>query len=108
MKKISSLILAAGNSSRLGQEKQLITVNGETLLRRISKLACNLTPQTLCILGFNSKNIREEIKNLNIDIAINKNWPEGMGTSIAYGVEQLANDVDGILILLCDQWKNYC
>ncbi len=52
LEKIPALILAAGNSSRMGQPKQLLHYQGEPLIRRAAQtaLAANLSP-VLIILG---------------------------------------------------------
>jgi molybdenum cofactor cytidylyltransferase len=105
MKRLTSIILAAGSSSRLGQEKQLVKLNGTTLLRRMAELASTLTPKTLCVLGFNSNAMLAEIQDINVDSIINENWSQGMGTSIAHGIKYQNTKVDAVLILLCDQWK---
>lgn len=103
--KLSILILAAGNSSRLGQPKQLIEFEGQTLIERITETALLITDDILIILGGNFELIIPKLERFNdtISTIFNPDWQQGMGTSIRIGVENLAEKSDLILILLSDQ-----
>ena len=103
--KLSILILAAGNSSRLGQPKQLIEFEGQTLIERVTETALMVSDNILIIFGGNSELIIPKIERFSdtISTIFNPNWQQGMGTSIRIGVENLAEKSDAILILLSDQ-----
>ena len=103
--KISILILAAGSSSRLGQPKQLIEFEGQTLIERITHRALSVSEEVLVVLGANIKLIKPKLSVFSdrINIVENKNWEAGMGTSISLGVGNLAPKSEAILILLTDQ-----
>ena len=103
--KLSILILAAGNSSRLGSPKQLIEFEGQTLIERITETALSISEEVLIVLGGNSELILPKLERFNnvISTIYNPDWKEGMGTSIRIGVEKLAENSDLIIILLSDQ-----
>ena len=103
--KLSILILAAGNSSRLGYPKQLIEFEGKTLIERITETALMVSDNILIILGGNSELIIPKLERFNdtISTIFNPDWQQGMGTSIRIGTEKLAEKSDAILILLSDQ-----
>jgi molybdenum cofactor cytidylyltransferase len=103
--KLSILILAAGNSSRLGSPKQLIEFEGKTLIERITETALSISDEVSIVLGGNSELILPKLKRFEntISTIYNPDWQEGMGTSIRLGVEKLVNQSDLILILLSDQ-----
>ena len=103
--KLSILILAAGNSSRLGYPKQLIEFEGKTLIERITETALMVSDNILIILGGNSELIISKLERFNdtISTIFNPDWQQGMGTSIRIGTEKLAEKSDAILILLSDQ-----
>ena len=103
--KLSILILAAGNSSRLGSPKQLIEFEGKTLIERIIETALSISEEVLIVLGGNSELILPKLERFKdtISTVFNPDWQEGMGTSIRFGVEKLAKKSDIILILLSDQ-----
>jgi molybdenum cofactor cytidylyltransferase len=103
--KVSILILAAGNSSRLGSPKQLVEFEGKTLIERTTETALAISDQVLIVLGGNSELILPKLERFTntISTIFNLAWQEGMGTSIRLGVEKLAEESDLILILLSDQ-----
>jgi molybdenum cofactor cytidylyltransferase len=103
--KISILILAAGSSSRLGQPKQLVEFEGQTLIERITHTALSVSEEVLVVLGANIDLIKPKLESFSnrINIIENMNWQDGMGTSISLGVENLTPKSDAILILLTDQ-----
>lgn len=100
------VILAAGQSKRLGQPKQLLTLGEKTLLQHTIDSALKLKFPVFVVLGANEKNIRQSIQHENIHIIINDEWEEGMASSIRKGIsalKQLYMQTDGIIILVCDQ-----
>ena len=103
--KLSILILAAGNSSRLGYPKQLIEFEEKSLIERITETALVVSDNILIILGGNSELIIPKLERFNdtISTIFNPDWQQGMGTSIRMGTEKLAEKSDAILILLSDQ-----
>ncbi len=106
--KISSIILAAGNSSRLnGETKQLLEFQGKTFLRRSAEiaLAANFHSTIVVVLGANSENMRKEIEDLPVRIVVNENWATGMSSSIKTGLAELLKEenLEAVVITLCDQ-----
>lgn len=103
--RISFLILAAGNSSRLGSPKQLVELEGKTLIERITETALSISGEVLVVLGGNSELLLPKLERFKhtISTVFNADWQEGMGASIRVGVEKLAEKSDLILILLSDQ-----
>ena len=103
---LAHLILAAGSSSRLGTEKQLLSWLGKSLIEHAVEQSIKLnTVKTFVVLGFNSDVIRNKIEHDNIVIINNQNWNKGIGSSISCGMESvIKNEVfDGVLVSLVDQ-----
>jgi molybdenum cofactor cytidylyltransferase len=99
------VLLAAGESSRLGQPKQLIPVQGESLVRRTARRLLGLKPASLIVVtGCASTAVKEQLAGLPVNVMYNPDWRNGMGASIAFGVSNLPKEVKGALIMLCDQW----
>jgi molybdenum cofactor cytidylyltransferase len=86
-KNSSILILAAGNSSRLGSPKQLLMFENQNLLQRTIDAACESSVDNVfLILGAYSDQILENI-DLHRSIAVeNKHWNFGMGNSLKFGL----------------------
>ncbi|MCC6724401.1 MAG: nucleotidyltransferase family protein [Saprospiraceae bacterium] len=103
-KNIHVLMLAAGASTRLGQPKQLVKIGEATLLEHSLKTALSIENQGVTVvLGAYATEIKKAIEQLPVQIAINDNWQEGMGSTIACGMGLIPSDADAVLLLLCDQ-----
>ena len=107
MNKIVSLILAAGSSTRMGQPKQLLKWGDYTLLDHAIETVLEAnTHEVILVLGSNFELINKTIKNHGVTILYNKNWTQGLGTSIACGAHYISNsipNIDGVLLVLADQ-----
>jgi molybdenum cofactor cytidylyltransferase len=101
--KIGAVVLAAGSSTRLGEPKQLLFYQGQTLIRRAAAAALNAgCAPVVVVVGSERKKIAHSLRGLGIMILPNESWQRGIGTSIRIGVEALA-DRDALVILVCDQ-----
>lgn len=102
---IAGIILAAGQSKRFGRCKQLANFNGKSLLNRTIDEVCGVIDgPTYVVVGASRADITPTIPH-NAEVVVNSDWTSGMGSSIAVGVAHavLQQDLDGILIAVCDQ-----
>lgn len=104
---IALLILAAGESRRMGQAKQLLPWGETTLLGHAMEQAL-LTPlsRKYLLLGARAEQIMQEVDLTGFIPLINPDWEEGMGTGIAYALNKMLHDIpelQGVLIMLADQ-----
>lgn len=99
---IPIIIIAAGASNRLGQPKQLLKLNGETLLNRSIQEAAKVSEHIIVVLGSHFSEISKTIENRNVTIIHNENCAEGMASSIREGV-LLCIDAPKLIISICDQ-----
>jgi molybdenum cofactor cytidylyltransferase len=101
------VILAGGQSSRLGRPKQLLQLNGMTLLEKVATEALGMKNiPVLIVLGANAEAIKAGFHVQGIEWVVNDNWQEGMASSLRTGIESMQQhhpQVDGILFLVCDQ-----
>jgi molybdenum cofactor cytidylyltransferase len=105
--RFGAVILAAGESARMGTPKQLLLVGGQPLLVRAveSALASDAWP-VVVVLGAHAEKIRPLLARHPVLIAENSAWSEGMASSIRVGVAMLAQfsrQLDAALVALCDQ-----
>jgi molybdenum cofactor cytidylyltransferase len=100
-------ILAAGASRRLGQPKQLVTVDGEPLLRRQCRMALEAAVgPVVAILGCRATECASTISDLLLTVRINESWNEGIAASLREAATvALEYDVAGLLILHGDQYR---
>lgn len=104
--KTGIIILAAGNSSRLGEPKQLLEYKGKSLLHHVTRQALKMTGAVVVVSGSNNNLIENELKNLQVITIYNPEWQEGMGSSIRAGVEKIIDEfpmLESLTISVCDQ-----
>lgn len=106
MGNVPIMLLAAGGSSRMGQPKQLLPWGNLTLIEHQIQTIKKTGSPVNVVLGSNANLVIPVIEKYGINIFIHKNWKNGMGSSIALGVQQITTKfpgADGILIALLDQ-----
>jgi molybdenum cofactor cytidylyltransferase len=99
------VIIAAGESSRLGHPKQLVLWKKRPLIRHTASVAlqASLGPVAV-VLGAINEGCRSALQGLPIRIVHNPDWAAGMGGSIACGVNSLMDaKIESIIVMLCDQ-----
>lgn len=90
----------------MGDIKQLLAWKDTFLLKHtISNVLQLESTQTIVVLGANYERIKAEIQQERIQVIYNKDWENGLGNSIAFGVKYVQKNykVDGVLITLADQ-----
>jgi len=101
---VAAIVLAAGASRRLGQPKQLLMLDGETLLARSVRLACEAgAAPVLVIVGAHAELIRAAVPADTVAVVMNDEWERGIASSIHAGVKTMDAVARGLLILACDQ-----
>jgi len=107
---VAAIVLAAGASRRLGQPKQLLMLDGETLLERAIRLAAEAgADPVFVVLGAHFERICASVPFNQLPhaiLVINSEWAKGMASSIHTALRPLsivAPQSEGALILSCDQ-----
>ena len=101
---ISAILLAAGESNRMGQPKQLMPFGQSTIVERtIDNLLNSAVSETIVVLGYRDEEIRKTISGKPVKIAINPGYQQGMSTSIIAGLKQIDKRAQAVLIALGDQ-----
>jgi molybdenum cofactor cytidylyltransferase len=103
----AAIVLAAGNSSRLRQPKQLIRINGESLLRRTARLACESgCSQVYVVLGRDAELLAQELRGLGASSLVNLEWSTGMASSLKTGLRAAVEsnpELENVMVMVCDQ-----
>ncbi len=100
------IILAAGQSSRMGKPKQQLQYQGNSLLQHTINIALQSPYRpVIVVLGAFADDIIPTIPPKPIDVIINTQWEEGMASSIRAGVDYLQKSpgISNALVMLCDQ-----
>jgi molybdenum cofactor cytidylyltransferase len=101
--RVGVVVLAAGESKRLGQPKQLLPFRGKALIRCVIDSALSsICRPVVVVIGANGDQIRLQLSG-DIRIVENPDWNEGMSSSIRRGVEAIESEVDAVILMLADQ-----
>lgn len=104
---IAFVILAAGESKRMGNIKQLLQWRNKSLVNHIiDKSFDSLANKTFVVLGANAAKIETVFNEKPVQTIYNHNWKNGLGSSISAAtdhINQLKEAFSGILFCLVDQ-----
>jgi len=102
-----AVILAAGGSTLMGEPKQLLRLDGRTLLRRtVDTVLASPAWPVVVVLGAHRETIRPEVARLPVLVVENSEWMEGLASSIRAGVRVLdafSLSLQAALLIPCDQ-----
>jgi molybdenum cofactor cytidylyltransferase len=102
--RIAALILAAGQSRRMGEvNKLLIEIDGKPMVRRVTEtvLASAASP-VVAVLGHERDRVRAIFAGSTVRCVYNPDFAGGISTSLKRGLAALPDDIDGVLICLGD------
>lgn len=104
MDKIWAIVLAAGKSTRMKQQKLLMPFNGKTIVETvISKIIPVLKSNIMVVLGSNRNEIEEKISEYQVESCFNKNYELGMLSSVVCGFNSIPENAEAALVFLGDQ-----
>ena len=112
MAKIAAIVLAAGRSTRMGDDnKLLLTFNDKTMVNYVVE---QLSESGACGIYVVTGNEVEAVKksiSAQVTYVHNSEFFHGLSTSVKAGIDALPNDADGVMICLGDMpyitTKNY-
>jgi molybdenum cofactor cytidylyltransferase len=103
MPRIGGIILAAGGSTRMGEPKQLLSLQGSALVCNAVQAAQQGGCDVVCVVTCHAqREVESTVAALHPLLAHNEEWQRGMGTSIRLGVSSI-QPVSAIILLACDQ-----
>lgn len=98
------VVLAAGASTRLGEPKQLVRLDGRPLLHTMVSRAVAIAGHAVTVvLGAHAQALTTLLKHSPASVIVNRQWGEGMGSSIRAGIAALPPACDAVLLMLADQ-----
>ncbi|MBK7807118.1 MAG: nucleotidyltransferase family protein [Saprospiraceae bacterium] len=103
---ISLILLAAGESSRLGMPKQLLMYKGKNLMLHTIDMMLTLGMETFIVLGAYGEKIQKQVNTYDAKIVENEEWNEGLASSIRKGLQGVLRsnpDTEAVILVLCDQ-----
>jgi len=104
---VSAVVLAAGESKRMGRKKEVLPVNGEPMIRSVvtKLLASRKVDEVIVVLGHQADDVGGALSGVTderIELVGNRRYTEGMGTSLAHGVSSCSWGSNAFLVVLAD------
>lgn len=101
---IAGLILAAGESSRMGQDKALLTYRGRTFLETIISILREAdVSRVAAVLGHHAEEVQRGVKLEYVEVVINPEYHRGQTSSLQAGLRALESaDLDAVVLCLVD------
>ena len=101
---LHAIVLAAGGSTRFGSAKQLVRIGDRPLLSLIAGRAAEVVGHALLIvLGAHAAELTPLLKHSPGSLVVNRDWREGLASSIRAGVARLPASCAGAMLVLADQ-----
>jgi len=101
---IWAVILAAGESRRMGTQKLLLPFGDATVIESVVLTAlASRVDRVLAVLGADRDAVRQKLEPLGIDFVINENFVKGMLSSVQAGFAALPPAAEAAVVMLSDQ-----
>lgn len=102
--RVSAVLLAAGESTRMGQLKALLPWQGTTLLQhQVAVLLEAGAREVVVVLGHRAVDLVTHVRGKQAHSVFNPDYPRGKTTSIRLGVRSVSPGAQGVLLLAVDQ-----
>jgi molybdenum cofactor cytidylyltransferase len=102
-KKIAAIVLAAGQSRRMGANKLVLPLEGKPLVRHVlDSVAASRIETAIVVLGHEAEQVRAALAGTGAAFVVNADFDGGLSTSLKAGLAALPPDCDGAMILLGD------
>ncbi len=100
---ISLVILAAGKSTRMRENKLLLKLDGETLIQHVVKTAKKSNAdEVIVVLGHETEKVREQLVRLDCRLVVNESYVKGQSESVKVGLTVVASNAEAVMILPAD------
>jgi len=101
---ISAIVLAAGESTRMGFCKQLLEIEGQPMIEHILKsIQESNVDKIIVVLGFMADEIAKRVPEDKVKIVINPDYKAGQSTSLKAGLKAIDAKTEAVIFILADQ-----
>jgi molybdenum cofactor cytidylyltransferase len=102
-RRIEGIILAAGESRRMGYPKPLLRIGDQTFIARIAETMLEVVPRLVIVIGAHRERVRTAIpRDQRIAIVENPDYSHGQLSSLKVGLSAIQPDAAGALVHLGD------
>lgn len=101
---ISAILLAAGESKRMGRLKPGLPLGNSTILEQsIDNLVHSRIDELIVVLGYRAQELMEKVAGRQVKTVINPDYEQGMSTSVIAGLHMVDDRAQAVLFALADQ-----
>jgi molybdenum cofactor cytidylyltransferase len=101
---LAGIVLAAGESRRMGQPKQLLPFGERTILERVVDMLLTAgVGEVVVVLGHLADRVRAVLGDRPVTAVVNESYRQGMLSSVKCGVRAIGAGYDAVLLALGDQ-----
>jgi molybdenum cofactor cytidylyltransferase len=101
--RLEGILLAAGESRRMGYPKPLLEIDGKAFVEKIAATMLAVVPRLVIVLGAHAARIRPAIpRDSRIEIVENPNYSRGQLSSLKVGLGVAQPGSDGVIVHLAD------
>lgn len=101
---LHAAVLAAGPSTRFGSPKQLVRLGGAPVLHQCVAAASSVAGGSVTVvLGAHARDIAPTLRPSSASIVLNREWAEGIASSVRTAVRTAPTRCEALLLLLADQ-----
>jgi molybdenum cofactor cytidylyltransferase len=97
---ISLIVLAAGKSTRMKENKLLLKLNGETLIEHVVNVTKKSSvDEVVVVLGYEATKVKEQLAKIDCKFAVNENYIKGQSESVKVGLSAISDNAEAVMIL---------
>jgi molybdenum cofactor cytidylyltransferase len=101
--RIEAILLAAGESRRVGYPKPLLEIGGQTFVEHLSEALLRAVPRVIIVTGAFAERVRKAIpSDPRITVAENPDYRRGQLSSLRVGLKMVSDEADAALVHLVD------
>lgn len=101
---VSAILLAAGESQRMGRPKQLLPFGSSTILgKTIDNLLSSRADEVIVVLGTRAGAMKQVIAGRQVKVVVNPDYRKGMSASLIAGLERVDSKAQWVMVALADQ-----
>jgi len=100
---VAAIVLAAGESSRMGRPKPLLPLNGSTFLGHLlDEIKASRVSRTLIVLGHHPEVVLDAMPEIAPVAIVNEDYKLGQLSSLHAGLRELGDAPEAVVMCLAD------
>ncbi len=100
--KVVAIVLAAGQSSRMGSNKLLASFHGQPMIAATVSAVRPAVDRLIVVTGRDAPDVTSALAGQPVELVHNPNFAQGLSTSLKRGLEAVPADTDAVVICLGD------